>query len=127
MGNDEYVKNQEMYLAVMNEQTRWLHDRFGISVQESQMSNKEGLIYQKILGFLASMLISLGMTILMNASTSQFFLETVSLSVGILSLSSYMLMLKENGGGETLLMPWLTSHQVVSIIVKNYVALQSVL
>ena len=56
------------------------------------------------------MLISLGMTILMNASTSKYFNETVTLSIAILSISSYMLFIKENGSGMTLLMPWLTTH-----------------
>ena len=56
------------------------------------------------------MMISLGMTILMNASTSRYFKETVTLSLVILSVSSYMLFLKENGSAMTLLMPWLTSH-----------------
>ena len=74
------------------------------------MSQKEGLVLSKIFGFLFNMMISLGMTIFMNASTSKYFKETVTLSLVIISLSSYMLFLKENGSAATLLMPWLTSH-----------------
>jgi hypothetical protein len=57
-----------------------------------------------------NMLISLGMTIIMNASTSKYFKEILTLSLVILSLSSYMLFIKESGNAMTLLLPWLTSH-----------------
>lgn len=107
---DEFVIRQEMFLALMDDKTKWLHDRFGLSIEESQKTNKESLIVHKILGFLVNMFGSLVMTILMNASSSKFFKEILALSLTMLSVSAYMLFVSEGGNAKAIMMPWLTSH-----------------
>ncbi len=97
-------------MALMDPNTKWLHDRFGLSISESQKTNKESLIIHKILGFLVNMLGSVVLTILMNASTSKFFKEILGLSLSVMSVCAYMLFVSESGCATAIMMPWLTSH-----------------